>query len=377
VRIAVVYNPNAKGIINVFGIQNREWYPQETIDKIVSALKKNGHEVELIAGDRHLLTRLNKFLPRLSRRRPNGLVLNMALGIQGKCRYTHVPAILEVAGIPYTGSSPLGHTLAMDKVVAKQIFAASGLLTPNHQVITDPEERVTRLQYPLIVKPRGEAASFGLRIVHDRDSLEKAIDEILINYRQPALVEEFIEGREINVGVIGNHEPEALPVLELLLGEEEGGIYTYEKKFAKSARKSAKKVCPAELPAETAAYIQKIAVEAFLLLNVNDIARVDFRLNRYNQPYVLEVNSMPSLNPRSSFVYAAKKAGYSYDRLINRIVEAAYERYAAEEPDYFNQETNGPPKKHPVRGEGASPGPPSDEKGVHGEGKRGPTRKIE
>ncbi len=365
-RIAVVYNPNAKGIINVFGIQNREWYPQETIDKIVSALQKGGHEVELIAGDRFLLPRLNKFLPRLSRRRPNGLVLNMALGIQGKCRYTHVPAILEVAGIPYTGSSPLGHTLAMDKVVAKQIFAASGLLTPNHQVISDPKERVTQLQYPLIVKPRGEAASFGLRIVDDADSLKDAVDQILLNYRQPALIEEFIEGREINVGVIGNHKPEAFPVLELLLGEGEGGIYTYERKFAKSARKSARKVCPAELPAETAAYIQKVAIQAFQLLNVNDVARVDFRLDRYNQPYVLEVNSMPSLNPRSSFVYAAKKAGCSYDRLINRIVEVACERYAEEEPEYFNRDANTLDKKHT-----------SSSKKAHRENKRRPTDKTE
>ncbi len=336
-KVAVVYNPHANGIINVFGIQNREWYPAETIQKVVRALEKCGHEVELIAGDRFLLPRLKKFLPKLSKRRANGIVLNMALGIQGKCRYTHVPAILEVAGIPYTGSSPLGHTLAMDKVVAKQIFTSAGLPTPNYQVFSDPNQKVRDLQYPLIVKPRGEAASFGLQIVHDAHSLREAVNHILMDYKQPALVEEFIEGREICVGILGNERPEVFPVLELLLGSDEDKIYTHESKFARSARKSAKKVCPAELPPETAAYIQKIAVRAFQVLNIDDFARVDFRLDRYNQPHILEVNSMASLNPSSSFVHAARKAGYSYDRLIHRIVQVAYERYAAQEPDYFNR----------------------------------------
>ncbi len=343
-KVAVVYNPNAKGIINVFGIQNREWYPEETIQKVVGALERAGHEVQLIPGDRFLLSRLKKCLPKLSKRRANGIVLNMALGIQGKCRYTHVPAILEVAGIPYTGSSPLGHTLALDKAVAKQIFTASGLPTPNYQVFSDPNQRVGHLQYPLIVKPRGEAASFGLRVVHDAESLKEAVNHILLDYKQPALVEEFIEGREINVGILGNDAPHAFPVLDLILDDGGDKIYTHESKLVKSARKGAKKVCPAKLPPETAAYIQKIAIQAFQVLNIHDYARVDFRLDKYNQPYILEVNSMASLNPTSSFVYAAKKAGYSYDRLINRIVEVACERYAAEEPSYFNRQANGPKK---------------------------------
>jgi D-alanine-D-alanine ligase len=337
-RIAVVYNPNAKGIVNAFGIQNREWYPQETIQKAADALKDGGHEVELIAGDRTLLAKLRKFLPKLSKRRPNGLVLNMALGIQGKCRYTHVPATLEVAGIPYTGSGPLGHTLAMDKVVAKQILTASGLLTPSYQVFSDPDQEVHPLKYPLIVKPRGEAASFGLRVARDAESLKEAVDRILLEYRQQALVEEFIEGREINVGILGNNPPEPLPVLELILANNRDGIYTHETKFAKSTRKGARKVCPADLPPETEAYVQKVAMQAYELLNINDLARVDIRLDRYNQPYILEVNSMPSLNPESSFVHAAKKAGYDYCKLINRIVDVALERYAAEAPDYFNRQ---------------------------------------
>ncbi len=259
-KVAVVYNPDARGIINVFGIQNREWYPKETIEKAFAALEKHGHEVELIPGDRFLLSKLKKFLPKISKRRSNGIVLNMALGIQGKARYTHVPALLEAAGVPYTGSNPMGHILALDKVVAKQIFTANGLPTPSYQVFSSPTQRVGDLKFPLIVKPRGEAASFGLKVVREERELQEAIDKILGEFKQTVLVEECIEGREMNVGVLGNNPPRALPGLELVLGEE---VYTHDAKFTSDPRKKARKICPADLPKETSEYLQELAVEAF------------------------------------------------------------------------------------------------------------------
>jgi D-alanine-D-alanine ligase len=370
-KVAVVYNPDAKGIINVFGIQNREWYPPETIARVVRALEKAGNEVELVPGDRFLLTKLRKFLPKLSTKRANGIVLNMALGIQGKCRYTHVPAILEVAGIPYTSSSPLGHILALDKVVAKQIFIASGLPTPNYRVFSDPDQRNHNLEFPLIVKPRGEAASFGLKIVHDEQALKEAVEQNLTVYKQTVLVEEFIDGREVNVGILGNNSPETFPVLELALGSGENQVYSHEAKFARSSRKKAKKICPAELPEETAALVQDLAVQAYRALDVYDFARVDFRLDRYNRPYILEVNSMASLNPGSSFVYAAKQAGYTYDKLINKIVEVAYLRYAALEPLYFEPGKDGLKEtKRLVRNRGLKSGRKGGKRGERG-GRKG------
>ena len=334
-KVAVVYNRDKKGIINVFGIQNREWYPEETIRKVVQALKNVVHQVELIQADRFLLSRLNKFLPKLSKRRSNGIVLNLALGIQGKCRYTHVPAILEIAGIPYTGSSPLGHVLALDKVVAKQILMASGIPTPNYRVFTDPSQTAPQLQFPIIVKPRGEAASFGVRIVHDEKSLREAVTHIMDNYRQPVLAEEFIEGREVNVSILGNHPPESLPVLELKFSEVDDSIHSNEGKFTKVTHKKVAKVCPADLPPETNAFIQKVAIQTYEILKIYDYGRVDIRLDKYNQPYVLEMNSMASINPTSSFVCSARKAGYRYDQLINKIINVALERYALEEPEFF------------------------------------------
>ncbi|MBU1186759.1 MAG: ATP-grasp domain-containing protein [Acidobacteria bacterium] len=339
-RVAVVFNKDHKGTINVFGMQNREWYSEETIQMVVEALKWGGHEVELISADRFLLAKLNKFLPKLSKRRPNGIVLNLALGVQGKCRYTHVPAILEVAGIPYTGSSPMGHALAQDKVIAKQIFISTHLPTPEYHVYMSPELDQSFLKYPVIVKPRGEAASFGLKIVNDEASLKEAVEELFAEYKQPALVEEFIEGREVNVSVIGNHPPVALPVLELAMENGPRAIYTYDIKFPKKGDKKVKMICPAKLPRETTEYIQELAVQAFNALNVNDFGRVDFRLDKYNRPHILEMNSMASINPHSSFVTSAKAAGLSYNQLINRIIEAAVERYSREEPDFFKPVNN-------------------------------------
>jgi D-alanine-D-alanine ligase len=339
-RVAVVYNRDRKGTINVFGMQNREWYPEETIQKVVRALETGGHEVELIPADRFLLSRLNQFLPKLSKRRPNGIVFNLALGLQGKCRYTHVPAMLEIAGIPYTGSGPMGHTLALDKGVTKQIFLSSNLPTPNYHVYMSPELDAPHLKFPVIVKPRGEAASFGLKIVHDTPSFQAAVTEIIEEYRQPALAEEFIEGREINVCVLGNNPPLPLPVLELVLEGGPTAVYTHNVKFNLKPGAKVKKVCPADLPPETTAYIQNLAVRAFEALNIYDYGRVDFRLDQYNQPYILELNSMASINPHSSYVTAARTAGMSYNKLINRIIEVAVQRYGKEEPEFFGPKNN-------------------------------------
>lgn len=336
-KVAVVFNRDRKGTINVFGMQNKEWYPEKTILKVIHALESTGHTVEPIPADRFLLAKLNQFLPKLSKRRPNGIVLNLALGVQGKCRYTHVPAMLELAGIPYTGSNPMGHTLAQDKAVAKQILMASNIPTPNYRVYMEPELDAPYLNYPVIVKPRGEAGSFGLKVVKDDSSLKEAVKEIIEEFKQPALAEEFIEGREVNVGILGNHPAQAFPVLELVFEKSQDTIYDHEAKVHLNREKKVKKVCPADLPKETAAYIQKLAVNTFEVLNIYDYGRVDFRLDQYNQPYILEMNSMASLNPDSSFVTAAKEAGYTFNKLVNHIIEVAVERYAKEEPAFFFQ----------------------------------------
>jgi D-alanine-D-alanine ligase len=192
------------------------------------------------------------------------------------------------------------------------------------------------------VKPRSEAASFGLRFVERAVDLQKAVHGVLDEFKQPVLVEEFIEGREVNVSLLGNNPPEVLPVLELMLQEAERKTYDREVKFS-HGNGQIRRVCPASLPEETAAQIRDVSVRAFEALNICDYGRVDIRLDRQLRPYILEMNSMASINPTSSFVEAARVTGYTYTRLMNRILEVAVERYAAEQPEFFRV-----PAKSPV-----------------------------
>lgn len=325
-KIAIVYNRDSKAVINLFGVPNREKYGLQTIRKVRDALKAGGHQVRIFEGDKHLITNLEEFMPAvISGERP-GLVFNLSYGIQGTARYTHVPAMLEMIGIPYLGSGPETHAIALDKVVTKMLLTQHGLPTPKFAVIENPDSELSEvLRYPLIVKPKDEAVSFGLKIVKNTLELREGVENIYGMFKSPTLVEEFIEGREINVALLGNDPVEALPPVELLFGEGEP-IYTYEDKTNKSGREI-HKVCPAPLSDDVAQKLQSMAIRAFKSLGCYDGARVDFRLDKKDNPYILEVNSMASLGPGGSFVFAAEKIGLDYSALANRFVEIAGKRY--------------------------------------------------
>ncbi len=336
-KVAVVYSEKGSSVLNVLGMQNEEFYLPRTVSLVVEALRRAGHTAEPIVADRHLLDRLDNFLPRQGRGEITGMVFNLALGIQGKCRYTHVPAMLEMAGVPYTGSSPMGHALALNKVVAKQIFIGAGIPTPRFTVVHSADALSHDLTFPLVVKPESEAGSFGVSLVEDQEALRHAVAAIVDTYKQPALIEEFIAGREVNISLYGNQPPTTLPILELQIQDAGPNIFTHDLKFDYTGR--VKRICPPELPSHLQAALQQLAVRAFDALNIYDYARVDIRLDEHNQPWVLELNSMASINPTSSFVYVAKVAGLDYDDLINTILESACARYSREEPGFYAPRT--------------------------------------
>jgi D-alanine-D-alanine ligase len=326
VKIAVVYNWESQNVINLFGIPNRERYADDVIKGIVKALKAGGHQVAAFEGDKDLIDRLEEFMPRVVKGERPGLVFNLSYGIQGQARYTHVPSILEMVGIPYVGSGPLAHSLALDKVVAKILFKQAGLPTPDFVVLDGPGYDSPPLDYPLIAKPKNEAVSFGVKVVENEAELRAATDVIFETYQQPALVERFIAGREINVGVLGNNPPETLWPAEIIFGEGGPPIYTFEDKKGLSGRTN-KVVCPAPVSEETAARAKDIALRAFKALGCFDCARVDLRLDDSGDLYLLEINSLPSIGPRGSYVIAAAAMGLDYNTLMNRLVEVAAARY--------------------------------------------------
>ncbi|RKL65928.1 D-alanine--D-alanine ligase [Salipaludibacillus neizhouensis] len=325
-KIAVVYNRESQAVINLFGTQNREKYGLETIKMIKEGLVSGGHQVKTFEGDKNLIKNLEEFMPTvISGERP-GLVFNLSYGIQGRGRYMHVPGILEMLGVPYVGSGPETHALALDKVVTKMILLQKGLPTPKFSVLDNPDSPLTEnLMYPLIVKPKDEAVSFGLKIVHNEEELREGVQVIYETYNAPTLVEEYIAGREVNVGILGNNPVQALPPVELVFGEGPQ-IFTYEDKKNKSGR-TVEKVCPAPLTEKETERIQELAIQTFKALNCYDTARVDFRIDNEGNPYILEVNSMASLGADGSFIYAAEQIGLTYKALMNRIIDITCERY--------------------------------------------------
>ncbi|MHC4896595.1 MAG: ATP-grasp domain-containing protein, partial [Planctomycetota bacterium] len=325
-KIAVVYNRESQRVINVLGLQNREKYGKKAIERIVASLKQGGHQVKTFEGDKDLIAELEEFMPRVIKGERPGMVLNLAYGVQGQARYTHVPGMLEMVGLPYVGSGPMAHSLSLDKVVAKMMFLQSGLPTPKFAVLETRDFELPDVPFPQIVKPRNEAMSFGLRIVRDEAELRDAAQSIFDEFQQPVLVEQYIEGREINVGLIGNNPPEALPPAELKFPTEGPQVYTVEDKRGKSGR-TVEVACPADLDAETAARAQEIAKGAFKALGCLDCARVDMRMDAEGNFYILEVNSLPSLGEHGSYVHAAAAKGLDFPALINRLVDVASARY--------------------------------------------------
>ena len=337
-KIAIVYNRESQAVINLFGTLSQEKYGLGTINRIKDALTAGGHQVKTFEGDKNIIAKLEKFMPTVISGELPGLVFNLSYGIQGKGRYMHVPGILEMLGIPYVGSGPETHAIALDKIVTKMILMQKGLPTPKFTVMDKPDSEIKdSLKYPLIVKPKDEAVSFGLRIVNNEEELREGVKTIYETFHTPTLVEEYIDGREINIGLLGNNPVQALPPVELSFGEGLQ-IYTYEDKVNTSGR-TVEKICPAPLTDSQTQQLKQLAIDTFNVLGCFDSARVDFRLDKDGNPFILEVNSMASLGANGSFVYAAAKMGLDYVSLMNRLIEITCERYFG--PHFFmNMDSN-------------------------------------
>ena len=325
-RVAVVWNSDQSKVINRFGQRCPERYGLKTVMSVMTALREAGHDAMLCEADKDLLASLERFMPPDPQGCPTGMVFNMAYGIQGACRYTHVPAMLEMAGVPYTGSGPLGHALALDKVITKQLILDAGVATPNFRVMRSGDEKVDDLQFPVVVKPRHESTSFGLQLATEPAALRQAVQSIVARYGQDALVEEYIEGREICVALLGNEELVALPLVEQDFGERETRLVTWEDKVHKGAAAEPQKICPAPVSPALAARLRDLSAGTFHACHCRDYARVDIRIDKSGQPYVLEINSMAALGASASYVFAAKAAGLDFSALVIRILDVAHKR---------------------------------------------------
>jgi D-alanine-D-alanine ligase len=313
----------------------------ETIDAIARVLRDLGHRVIKLGDGRSFLEQVLAT--------PPDFVFNFAEGTGvSRSREARVPAVLEMLGIPYTGSDPLTMAATLDKDCAKKLVAAAGVAVPA-SVLLGPEQALEalpleaqaldalpldtrtrgRLKFPLVVKPAWEGSSKGIRnkcLVETAADLPEVVAALRRDHRQPILLEEYIAGAELTVGVYGNDPPRVLGVMQVVpLEASDRFIYSLEVKreYRRHVRYESP---PASVPAGALAAVEKAALAAWQALGCRDIARVDFRL-RDGVPYFLEVNPLPGLNPvDSDLVIIAKFAGWTYAQLIETIVNAALKR---------------------------------------------------
>jgi len=303
-KVAIIFNKDLSGVINKFGMQNKEKYNPKTVRRIADALEQGGHNVRIIDGNMQVIESLHEFMPRVIEGERMGMVFNMAYGIQGESRYTHVPAMLEMLGIPYVGSNPEGHALALDKVITKIIMQKHGISTPDFWVFSSAEEDMSDVNYPVIVKPKMEAVSYGLKIVDNEMDLRDAVKFIRGEFQQQALVEQFIRGREFCVGLLGNDNLEAFPVLEIDLEGNPDGIQTAGDKL----KLPRNKICPANISPELADEMVKLSKKAFRVLGLRDFSRVDIRVDE-NQKVVFAksypISELPDIEEIFNFLKSA------------------------------------------------------------------------
>jgi D-alanine-D-alanine ligase len=312
----------------------------EVVDEVAGALSEGGHKVSLIG----ISDDLRELLDKLDDKRPD-LVFNLCERFAENDVYEmHVTAVLEMLGQPFTGSGPAGMALRQDKAITKKLLYFHDVPYPNFAIFDKFNiELAGKMHFPLFVKPLRGDASLGINdssLVRDYAKLDERIHLIHSQLKEPALVEEYVDGREFYVGIIGNDPAEVLPVMELDFSKLPAGfpcIYGHEAKSETTSPQFAavNVVVATDLPPETRARITMAGQEAALALKVSDYARVDIRLSADGIPKVVEVNANPYLERTSAFALAALQAGMGYTTLINRIVEAATRRL---EPTPFLKE---------------------------------------
>jgi D-alanine-D-alanine ligase len=235
-----------------------------------------------------------------------------------------IQALLELSGKAYTGSGVLASALAMNKAMAKKVFERDGIPTPRWRLVHARERRLTLDAgdlggYPLIVKPNEQGSTVGLTVVTRGEDLEAAL-ALAFEFGPEALIEQYIPGRELTVAVLGN---EPLPIVEI---EPESGHYDYEAKYTPGRSRY---TCPAEVPEPLAARIRELGARAAAVLGCRGVSRADFRLSPEQEPYCLEVNTIPGMTPTSLVPMAAKARGLSYDQLVQRMLDLALEEWRA------------------------------------------------
>jgi D-alanine-D-alanine ligase len=304
----------------------------EAVDQVAGALREGGHKVSVLG----IHADLAKLRRGLLRRKP-GLVFNLMETFgKNELGAADVAGFLDLLGVPYTGGGPGEIYIQEDKALTKKLLAFDGIRYPEYAVFSQDADLETdgRLRMPLFVKPLRMDASIGIdarSLVHSTSEMMERVQLIHKKVHDAALVEEYIEGREFYLGVLGNLEARAFPPIEMdFSGLPEGAPRVLDAKAKwdkKSPEYKGTRAVLAELPDEVRARLQKTALDAYRALRVRDYGRIDLRLTEAGEVYVIEVNASCYLERSSEFATAAAAAGLEYTPLINRIADLALDRY--------------------------------------------------
>ncbi len=322
-KIAIVTDKSREKFIPLEEAKQEDNQKNETVKAIKKILSKKYDCISLVADD--------DIIERLKSEKVD-LVFNICNGIQGFSKLAQFPAMLEFAGIPYTGASILGHALAINKIFASTVFKNRGIPTPKFKAINSLGDiENLDLQYPIIIKPSDEGSSRGIHqdslVFNERDLIAKVEEELKI-YNPPIMLNEYIEGREFTVGLIGNGEDiTILPIQEVDLSALPEGLLKFYSFEIKAYHKAHTKYhIPADLSPKEKELIEDTALRAYRALQLRDYSRVDIILSN-GIPYVLEINSLPGLMREKSSLYRSAMATEAgYEGLIMKIVDAAIKR---------------------------------------------------
>lgn len=307
-----------------------EYDSAETVNLLTAAIQSAGHEVITLGGGREFLSRTLET--------NIDFVFNIAEGRGAyRSREAQVPSVLEMLGIPYSGADPQTLAVALDKPLTKRILQTAGVATPRWQVFETPADTNNAdwslFRFPVFAKPAFEGSSKGIRFSAIANTPEQAVREIarlLENYRQPVLLEEFIDGDEITCGIIGNlttdgAEPLVWPLR--VVPRQKSGPFIYSLEVKRNYRNLVNYEFPAALPTPILARIKQQALVVFNTLGCRDFSRVDFRVSADGTPWFLEINPLPGLSLDSDMYIMATALGWSHERLIQSVLSAALARY--------------------------------------------------
>lgn len=314
---------------------HEEFDSPATVRAVADVLRSLSHTVTELGNGRPLVEALL--------RNPPDLVFNFAEGSGvSRSRETRVPAVCELLGVPYTGSDPLALAVALDKDLTRRVAESHGVTVPKGITLPPPAAEYdgdcaefpalleeAGLPLPVIAKPTCEGSSKGIRnrcVVRTAADLGPTVVELWRAYRQPVLIEEFIAGDEVTVGIVGNDPAEPLGVMRMIPKAGPPGEFVYSLEVKRDWERHVEYEAPAKLPADVLRAVEADALTVFAGLGCRDVARADFRV-RDGVPYFLEINPLPGLSPESGdIVFLAYRMGLTYPELIGRVLAAAATR---------------------------------------------------